>query len=181
MTRKEQLKNDFLSLFNSTLEQKVERYLEITHQKIIGNHHFANASSECIYLYSDGYFISVIILSQSVCEGIMNFIYERNKISNNVDRPEMLKIITDKNIVTKYLAKASLRIWKSFRNDYHHMNPKVGKLNHERIARNNIKDLAIIENEIFGFKLSESGRLKPNNPLYWDGENNTVSAYLRFL
>ncbi len=181
MTRKEQLKNDFISIFESSLDQRVERYLEINHQTIIGNHYFAQASSECIYLYSDGYFISVILLSQAVCEGIMKFILERNNITDNFERPDMLKFLTNKKIITNNLAEASLRIWKSFRNDYHHMNPKVGKLNHKEIAKKNIKDLAILENDIFGFTQADGGRLKPTKPLYWDGDKDTVSAFLRLF
>ena len=180
MDRKAQLKNDFRSIFENYLDKKIERYLEINHQSIIAGHYFAHASTECIYLYSDGYFISAILLSQAVCEGIMKLILEKNKITNKNDRPEILNILTNKKIVTKTLADASLRIWKSFRNDYHHMNPKVGKLDHQEIAKRNISDLAIIEKEIFGFK-SERGRLKPNQPLYWDGDKDTVSAYLRLL
>ncbi len=39
------------------IKEKIDRYLEIEHQGIIGGHYFAQASSECIHLYRDGYFI----------------------------------------------------------------------------------------------------------------------------
>jgi hypothetical protein len=44
--RRAQIKDDLRQMFEQTLDARVERYLEINHQGIIGNHYFAAASSE---------------------------------------------------------------------------------------------------------------------------------------
>ena len=56
-------------------------------QGIIGDHHFAKASSECIGLYRDGYLFSAVMVSQAVAEGIWRFVLERNQI-----QPKKLKV-----------------------------------------------------------------------------------------
>jgi hypothetical protein len=77
--KKIKVRQDLQSEFEGTIDQRVERYLEIDPQEIIGNHHFAGASSECAKLYCDGYLISAVMVSQAVNEGILRFIAERNK------------------------------------------------------------------------------------------------------
>jgi len=61
--RRFQLKEEIESQCVSLIEEKIDRYLEIDHQWIIGDHHFARASSECVYLYRDGYFIGTVMMS----------------------------------------------------------------------------------------------------------------------
>ena len=68
------------SQYNSFIEEKIDRYLEIEHQGIIGAHYFAPASSECIYLYRDGYFIGAVMMSHSINDGIIKFVAESNCI-----------------------------------------------------------------------------------------------------
>ena len=60
---------------------RVDRLLEIDKQGIIGDHHFARASSECIDLYSNGHFIATVMVTQSVNEGIIKFVADRNQIN----------------------------------------------------------------------------------------------------
>jgi hypothetical protein len=67
----------------SFIEEKIDRYLEIEHQGIIGGHYFAPASSECIYLYRDGYFIGAVMMSHAINEGIIKFVAERNDIGRH--------------------------------------------------------------------------------------------------
>ena len=50
----------------SFLEEKIDRYLEIEHQRIIPGHYFAPASSQCIDLYRDGYFIGAVMMSHAI-------------------------------------------------------------------------------------------------------------------
>ena len=66
--RREDLKRGMREVLEQTLEDRVERYLEVAHQGIIPNHHFAAASSECIDLYRDGYSLSAVMVSQAVTE-----------------------------------------------------------------------------------------------------------------
>jgi hypothetical protein len=57
-----------------------ERKNEVEHQNVIAYHHFAAASSECLDLYKNGYYISTVMVSQAVAEGILRFILERNNL-----------------------------------------------------------------------------------------------------
>ena len=59
------LKSEMRADLEQTIEIRVERYLEVEHQGVIPNHHFAAASSECINLYRDGYLLSAVMVSQS--------------------------------------------------------------------------------------------------------------------
>lgn len=198
--KKIQVKENLKSLFESTLDQRVNRYLEIDRQGIIGEHHFAEASSQCIQLYIDGYYLSAVMVSQAVNEGIIKFIAQRNKIKihKKINKKfprylsNMFKIKTTKSvinlinefknnsIISGSFVDASTRIYKSFRNDIHHMNPKVSKINFPKLAKNNMQDLATIEKEIFGIKYGSSGGIIPLQPKYWDfNKDGTIPVYLR--
>lgn len=169
----------------NSIEEKIDRYLEIEHQAIIGGHYFSAASTECIYLYRDGYFIGAVMMSHAINEGIIKFIAKRNNINrhnNNGDTKTIQGLINElreKGIISVDCAKASLEIWKSFRADIHHMNPKVLEIEFSKIAQKNLKSLSTIENEIFGFDIRK-GAIYPHQPIYWDiEEDGTVSAFLR--
>ena len=64
-----QLIQEFAQIDERTREERVDRYLEIDRQKIIGEHHFAHASTECIHLYTHGFFISTVMTTQAVNVG----------------------------------------------------------------------------------------------------------------
>jgi hypothetical protein len=68
--KRQMVKESIESQCNSFIEEKIDRYLEVEHQWIIGGHYFARASSECIYLYRDGYFIGAVMMSHAINEGI---------------------------------------------------------------------------------------------------------------
>ncbi len=185
------IRQDLQARFNSTIDQKVERYLEIVHQEIIGAHHFAAASSECIRVYVDGHFISAVMVSQAVNEGIVRFIAERNNIPLHLDNdksktkgiPEIIDTLEQKNIITRACAEASREICRSFRNDVHHMNPKVAEIetHFKDLAKHNLQNLAKVEREIFGSDTAPNGALILRQPKYWDfDKNGKTGAYLRF-
>lgn len=44
--KRQRTKDNLVSEFSASIDERVDRYLEIGHQWIIGNHHFAMASSE---------------------------------------------------------------------------------------------------------------------------------------
>ena len=71
---------------------------------------------------------------------------------------------------------------RSFRNDVHHMNPPVGKIDFQtwaKLAKKNIQSLAVVEREIFDVDIN-NGELIPKQPKYWDiNPNGTVPIYLR--
>ena len=168
-----------------SVDGKIERYLEIEHQGIIGGHHFASASSECIYLFRDGYFIGAVMMSHSINEGIIKFIAERNDISRHSEDSstksieDLISEFNDSNIITKECADASRKIFKSYRSDIHHMNPKVAKIPFRDLARQNLKCLSIIEREIFGHGV-RNGKITLNQPKYWDvASDGTAQVHLR--
>jgi len=183
--RRIQLKESLESECKSTVEQKINRYLEIEHQRIIGGHHFSKASFECIYLYRDGYFIGTVMMSHAINEGVIKFIAERNSISRKKESgdtktiEELINEFKKRKIISDECAEASINIWKSFRADIHHMNPKVMEIPFKELALQNMKDLAIIEKEIFGFDIN-NGAIIPHQPKYWNiNKNGTIEAFLR--
>ena len=171
--------------YQSLIEEKIDRYLEIEHQGINGGHYFAPASSECIYLYRDGYFIGTVMMSHAINEGIIKFVAERNGIEKNrtdgtaLTVEDLINELRQKNIISTDCGDASMKIWKSYRNDIHHMNPTVSKINFRQLAQQNLKHLSIIEKEIFDFK-TNNGAIIPTNPKYWDiQKDGTASVFLR--
>ena len=152
------IKDHLQSGLEQTLNQRIDRYLEIDHQGIIGNHHFAAASSECINLYRDGYYISTVMVSQAVNEAIVKLVAERNGIKEKTEHNELMEEFVQKGIISSECAQASKRIWGSFRNDVHHMNPKVTSIPFQQLAKRNLQDLATVEKEIFGTDFS-NGKL----------------------
>ena len=169
----------------SFIEEKIDRYLEIEHQGIIGGHYFAPASSECIYLYRDGYFIGAVMMSHAINEGIIKFVAERNSIERNkIDGTaraveDLINELREKNIISSAWGDASIRIWRSYRNDIHHMNPTVANIDFKKLAQQNLKHLSTIEKEIFDFKIN-NGAIVPAQPKYWDIKaDGTTTAFLR--
>ena len=169
----------------SFVEEKIDRYLEIEHQGIIGGHYFAPASSECIYLYRDGYFIGAVMMSHAINEGIIKFVAERNDIQRNKSdgtTKTVLDLINDlreENIISSVCGDASISILRSYRNDVHHMNPTVANIDFKKLAQQNLKYLSIIEREIFNFEIN-NGVIIPTHPKYWDiRSDGTAAAFLR--
>src|SRR4030042_16066 len=152
--KKLMVRQSLQSELEGTIDQRVERYLEIEHQGIIGGHYFANASSECIYLYRDGYFIGSVMMSHSINEGIIKFVAERNRIER--DKPdgtpktiaELIDEFREKGIISNACAAAPTKIWRSFRADIHHMTPTVAKIDFQKLAQQNMKCLSAIGKEI---------------------------------
>lgn len=177
--RREDLKSGMREALEQTLDERVTRYLEVAHQGIIPNHHFAAASSECIDLYRDGHSLSAVMVSQAVVEGIWRFVLERNQIPADRDRPALAATLVEREILSAECADAFGRIWRSFRNDVHHMNPSVNAVPFRDLAKRNLIDLATIEREIFAVGFND-GKLVPIQPLYWDlGPGGTTSVFLR--
>ncbi len=169
----------------SFVEEKIDRYLEIEHQGIIGGHYFAPASSECIYLYRDGYFIGAVMMSHAINEGIIKFVAERNDIGRHESdgTTKTIAVVIDelweKGIISDSCADDSKEIWRSFRADIHHMNPTVAKIDFRKLAQQNLKRLSTIEKEIFGYK-NNKGTIVPNQPKYWDIKSDgTTTVFLR--
>jgi len=173
------------SHYTSFIEEKIDRYLEIEHQGIIGGHYFAPASSECIYLYRDGYFIGAVMMSHAINEGIIKFVVERNSIDRNKTDgntktvEDLIGELREKSIISGACGDASMGIWKSYRNDVHHMNSTVANIDFKKLAQQNIKYLSTIEKEIFDFQFNNEVMV-PTQPKYWDIKTDgTVTVFLR--
>ena len=179
----ETIRGHLKARFEVTFEEKVQRALEMRPQIIVPHHHFTGASTECVYLYRDGYFMATAMATQALNEGLIRFIAERNGIASNQDS---LSALVDQFVENKILspgcADAMRRILKSFRNDFHHLNPSISKVPVQAIAKRNIEDIAAIEKEIFAHSFSDQpGKLKPAQPKYWDvNADGTVHVSVRF-
>jgi len=167
------------------IENKIDRYLEIEHQEIIGDHYFAKASIECIYLYRDGYYIGTVMMSHAINEGIIKLLVERNniQIQKNPDSKktleELIEELQNKKLISSKCATASKAIWGSYRADIHHMNSIIKKIDFPKVAQHNIKHLSTIEKEIFSFQ-TLGRKFTPDQPKYWDtNPDGTINVYLR--
>jgi hypothetical protein len=178
--RRERVKRGLSEEFQQTLDARVDRALAVHPQGIIPYHHFSVASSECVNLYRDGYFLSAVMVSQSVAEGLWRFVLQRNGIPQDGDRPTQAPRLVRDAVISEACADAFVRIYCSFRNDIHHMNPKVADLQalFAQLAQRNLKDLAVIEGELFACRIGK-GKAVPLQPKYWDIENGTAPVFLR--
>ena len=163
-------------------EDRADRYLEVHQQGFIPNQHFAPASAECLYLYRDGHFIATVMTTQAVNEGIIRFVAQRNSINKyeNMYLGDLLTELELQDILSQKCFKASKQILKSFRNDVHHMNPKVATIDFQELAKKNIQKLSVIEREIWDAYHDDKG-LVPLQPKYWDkNPDGTVTISLRW-
>jgi hypothetical protein len=177
--RRDDLERGLRDELNGSVKERVDRFLEVNHQSIIPNHHFAPASSECVNLYRDGYMLSAVMVSQAVAEGVWRFVLERNSLAADEQRPALATLLVDRSLITQDCADAFTRMWRSFRNDVHHMNPSVVTVPFRELAKRNLADLALIEREIFAVTFN-AGALVPVQRKYWDlNPEGTTSVFLR--
>lgn len=180
--RREWLKKSLRTQDEQSLDARVDRYLFVNHQWVTGNHSFAYASAECLETYRDGHFLSCVMATQAVLEGIIKFVVARNSFipQQGEDRGEQVRRMYSEKIVSLQFVEAVERIRDSFRNDYHHMNPGIAKRNHPELAKRNIIDLATIERELFECLPGPSGSLVPKYPKYWDiAADGSVPVFVR--
>jgi hypothetical protein len=171
----------------STMEERIARLTEIAPEGLVAGHHFSAASAECIKLYRDGYFISAVMVSQAVNEGMIRFVAERNNISpqeKGTNRtkgiPDLIDELEKADIVSGKCAEASRAICRSFRNDVHHMNPGVVKVPFRDMAKRNLRGLMTIETEIFAAQFAPDGSIILRQPKYWtSASNGKVRVFLR--
>lgn len=178
--RRKNLMNYFAKNDEQTREGRVERNLEVERQRIIGSYHFAAASTECIDLYTHGFFIATVMTTQAVNEGIFRFVAERNNIKhNNMPHSALLQTLKDGGTITQDCFDASEQIRGSYRNDVHHMNPPVAEIDFPELAKKNIHNLAVIECEIWATNF-DNGKVITIQPKYWDiNPDGTITVALR--
>ena len=175
-----ELIRQFAAIDEHSREARVDRYLKVNSRRVIGSQYFARASTECIALYSDGHYIATVMMTQAVNEGILKFVAQRNGINyENMTRENLLATLLSEGIISKDCYEASKQILKSFRNDVHHMNPRVATIWFTDLAKENIQNLALIEHEIWATNFKD-GELIPIQPKYWDIKpDGTMPIYLR--
>ena len=171
---KAQFKNIIRQEFEQTLSDRVTRYLQVKRRGIVPYTHFSAPSSECILLFRDGYFYASIALTQAVAEALVRFMCDKNSWApSNSFEKNVSKLFKGKSISCE-LKESFLKIWEK-RNDYHHLNPKieVDRQALEKLAKEKIRLLTEVENEVFRFKV-ENGKVVPEHPKYWRGSDNQV-------
>jgi hypothetical protein len=166
--------------FKQTMQDRVQRYLQVKPHEIIPNAPFAAPSSECSLLFRDGHFYACISLIQAVTEAIVRYICDLNfqkhdkVFEKNVEKLCYRKFIDDK------LKESLLKIWDK-RDDYHHLNSsvKADRLNLEQLAMEKAFLLVEVESEIFKYTLGKDGSINPDHPKYWKISGNQMEVFLR--
>ena len=174
---------DLHPLHDFFLRERVKRHFEVDPVRFIGAHHFSQASAECIKTYRAGYFIACTMMTQSINEGIINFVAERNSIK--AKRGGNLLLTIDKfvkhGLFTNEAAQASKVICeRDERNDIHHMKPEISQIEdwHE-LAKRNLRNLAKVETCVFGNELVD-GAICPRFPQHWDSAGeDMVQIHMR--
>ena len=165
--------------FEQTLQERVERYLQVKPHGIIPYAPFAMPSSECSLLFRDGHFYACIALVQAVAEAIVRYMCEVDfKNHDKVFEKNIEKLHTRKFIDNK-LRESLLKIWDR-RDDYHHLNFNVesDRQTLKNLAQEKTCLLVEVESRIFEFKVA-NGRIIPTFPRYWKINGNQMEVYLR--
>ena len=165
------------------LRERIKRHLEIDYAQFTCPLHFTDAFAECIETYRSGLFIACTMMTQSINEGILQFVIERNNIKRECKESLLTTIdkLNRKNLLTYMAVEASKAIYGSYRNPIHHMRPDITDIRdwHER-AKKNLRNLAIVESCVFGFAEVDGG-MRLDFPQHWDnvGENQ-IQVWYRF-
>ncbi|MYC75398.1 hypothetical protein F4X10_06465 [Candidatus Poribacteria bacterium] len=92
---------------------------------------------------------------------------------------DILTTLESQGIISQNCFQASDQIRGSYRNDAHHMNPQVAKINFPELAKKNIHNLAVIEREFWATDF-DNGKVMPIQPKYWDiNPDGTIPVNLR--
>lgn len=166
------------------LRERIKRYLEVDHNSVIGSQYFSAFSLECFQTYHAGLFRACVMLTQSVCEGLIRFVAMRNQIQikKREKALSVLKKVTCRELITDEAEAAAKAILKeNSRNELHHMNSEISIIEdwHQH-AKQHLRNLSTIEYWIFGYR-AKDGVLYPYYPQHWDrGDNeNTIRVDLR--
>lgn len=182
MKNKKEIEEILRQTFEHSFPQMVERYLSLNWATISQNEYFTEITKECYNLYVQGYYISSIMVSQAINEAFARYWIEKNNHQPKQDekKEDSVKILVETGILPNEWQEAFQRIQKSFRNDYHHINPDIKKHPHKELAERNLKDLAFLESEMFKYS-SNDGKIVPLYPQYWNIKSDgMIEAYINF-
>ena len=178
--RQQELREDF----ESTLDQRVARSLQVQRHPMIANTHFASASSECMQLFRDGRFYGCIALAQAVAEALARFLCQRKRWRPAKNYEQNIRRLFEREFISDGLRQWFDQIWER-RDDYHHLNPGVmtDREELEKLALEKVNLLNEIEKEIFAFRIAKDGSAILEHPEYWDWDasgDGFIDVYLRF-
>lgn len=168
---KKQIENSLKQEFEQTLEERVNRWMQVQLPKILPYHedvqHFVAPSAECSLLFREGHFYGCIALVQAVVEALVRFVWEKNNCRGVGDFEQRVRRLHKKEIISSQSKDSFLKIWDK-RNDYHHLNSnvRVDQRELEVLARTKVYLLAEVEKEIFDYTL-HNGIMTPRKPKYW--------------
>ena len=92
---------------------------------------------------------------------------------------DLVQELSQRALLSSAAVEAAKRIIRSFRNDVHHMNPAIARIDFPALAKRNLQDLAAVEREIFETS-NVDGALIPKNPQFWDLQpDGTLPVFLR--
>ena len=175
----------------SLLLYHIKRYFEVYRKSTTvrprkenhKEHHFAKPFDECFQTYRSGLFIACAMLSHPVNEGIIKFVARQNNIERHckkTNKTEKLPITMGKlvchGLLSNDAADASLAIYESHRDDIHHMNEAISKIEDwHKFAKNNLRNLARVESFVFGYDMVD-GDFQPHHEQYWCMGNDKLTV-----
>ena len=179
LVEKAQLKDTLQQEFEYSLQQRIDRYLELKPHGIIPNSHFAAVSAECHLLYRDGHYYGTISLTQAVAEALVKFLCKINGWKPGKVFEDNLEQLEKRGKIVGDLKAKFMELWQR-RNDYHHLNPQVeqDRQKLEQLAKEKLSRLKQIEEELFAYS-ANNGKLVPKFPKYWDQKDGKVAVFLR--
>ena len=163
----------------SSIKDRVKRYIQVKPHGIVAVTHFASVSAECTLLFRDGHYYGCIALAQAVTEAIARFMCERNSFKPEKEFEKNVEKLETRGFISAEMKTTFLKIWEN-RNDYHHLNPQIetDRLTLEKLAREKVQLLTEIEGKVFEFTIV-NGVIKPKNLKYWDVSGDYTQAFLK--
>ncbi len=155
--------------------------MENQRHPIIGNHYFAQASTECQLVFKHGCYFACIALCQSVAEAYARFMYENwtgnppaEKFGANINKMRNENVMPDVSNLLKDIYGGQQR------QDFHHLNKTVPTDYEQlrKIATEKINLLNKVESQVFEYENTVTG-LKVKYPQYWESNNGFYNTYLR--
>lgn len=152
--------NEMPDLLKPQSRRKIARFLEVWRIPRIfnHNHYFSEALDECFKNYYAECFIACSMMTHALNEGILKFLVECHGIKRLESDTwiETIDGLVYRTILSCDAAQASKEIYRSHRNDIHHMNPQIADIDDwHGFAKTSLRNLATVEACVFGYKIVE--------------------------
>jgi hypothetical protein len=181
--KREHIEAELKSVDAATLNERVDRLLQVSRLQFVPMGPFAAPSAECVELFRDGRFYGCITLVQAVTEAVIRHVYWIER--PNEDRTSFIRLtqrletLHRSGIIREEVKELVENIW-THRNDFHHLDPSTQQRHQtlEALASEKLSLLSAVETEFFGYSVHE-GTIMPNNPKYWDIRDGKTLVYVR--